>query len=414
MAGKDRHRESSALQPGDLLRFSAGGMRGHRLRTALSLLGVAIGVASVILLTSLGEGARLFVTGEFASLGSSLLIILPGKTETQGAAPFVNTAPHDLTVADTEAMRREVSSIRRVAPLSVGTAPVSYGERSRDVLIAGTTSDLLGLRQLRVGIGRFLPEGTNDAPVCVLGTVVQQELFGRANPLGSIVRIGEYRFRVIGVVAPRGESVGMNMDEIVYVPVETGMRIFNRPSLVRVLAEVRAHAEIERARQEVIELLQRRHDGDEDVTVLTQDAVLTTFNRILAMLTAALAGIAAISLGVAGIGIMNVMLVSVSERTPEIGLLKAIGVTNRQVTAVFLTEAALISGAGGVLGLTFGLVAGQVMRRLWPDFPVQPPLWAVVAALAVSAAVGLAFGSLPARRAARLDPVEALMRRRGR
>lgn len=389
-------------------------MRGHRLRTVLSLLGVAIGVASVILLTSLGEGARLFVTGEFASLGSNLLIILPGKTETHGAAPFVNTAPHDLTVADADALTRELPRVRRVAPLSVGTAPVSFAERQREVLIAGTTSDLLGVRQLRVGIGRFLPEGMRDGPVCVLGTTVQRELFGHANPLGETVRIGDYRFRVIGVVAPRGESVGMNMDEIVYIPVETGMRIFNRPSLVRVLAEVSAHAEIDEARRDVIDLLKQRHDGDEDVTVLTQDVVLSTFGRILAMLTAVLAGIAAISLGVAGIGIMNVMLVSVTERTPEIGLLKALGVTHRQVTTVFLAEAALISAAGGVLGLLVGLVAGQVMRRLWPDFPVQPPVWAVIAALVVSGAVGLAFGSLPARRAAQLDPVEALVRRRGR
>jgi putative ABC transport system permease protein len=397
----------------DLLRFAAGGMRGHRLRTVLSLIGVAIGVASVILLTSLGEGARLYVTGEFASLGSNLLIVLPGRTETLGASPMISSAPHDLTVADGEALVREVRAVRRMAPISIGTASVASGDRSRDAVVVGTTNDMLRIRHLRMGIGRYLPPGVTDAPVCVLGAKIQSELFGGANPLGETVRIGEYRFRVIGVLAARGTSIGMNMDEAVYVPVEAGMRMFNRTSLFRLMAEVRDHAAIDGAAAEVRRTLAARHDGVEDFTVLTQDAVLSTFNRILRMLTAALAGIAAVSLAVAGIGIMNVMLVSISERTPEVGLLKAIGVTDRQVTAVFLLEAALISVTGGLLGLAFGLGAGRLLRHLWSDFPVQPPVWAVVAALAVSVSIGLVFGSLPARRAARLDPVAALHSRRG-
>jgi putative ABC transport system permease protein len=265
---------------------------------------------------------------------------------------------------------------------------------------------------MRMGAGRFLPPGTTEGPICVLGAKIQNELFRGENPLGETVRIGEYRMRVIGVLAPRGTSIGMNLDEGVYVPVETCLRMFNRTSLFRVVAEVRTHADIQPVAEDVRRVLRERHHGTEDTTVLTQDSVLSTFQRILAMLTAVLAGIAAISLAVAGIGIMNVMLVSVSERTPEIGLLKAVGVSDRQVTAVFLIEATLISAAGGLLGLAAGLGVGQLMRRLWPDFPVQPPVWAVLAAVTVSAAIGIAFGSMPARRAARLDPVQALMRRR--
>ncbi len=397
----------------DLLRFSAGALRGHRLRTGLSLLGVAIGVASVIMLTSLGEGARLYVTGEFSSLGSNLLIVLPGKTETQGATPFVTNAPHDLTVDDAEAMGRQIPEIRRVAPIALGTAPASFGDRSRDVTVVGTTYEVLEIRKLAMGAGRFLPENTLDAPVCVLGAKVQRELFPDRNPLGELLRLGPYRLRIIGVIAPRGTSIGMNLDEVVELPAETALRMFNRSSLFRIMAEVRNHDEIETAKTKAVKLLKERHDGQEDVTVLTQDAVLATFNQILRILTAALAGIAAISLGVAGIGIMNVMLVSVSERTREIGLLKAIGATRAQIVNAFLLEAALVSTSGGLLGLAVGIGAGRLLQHLYPEFPVQPPGWAVAAALVVSISVGLGFGSLPARRAAGLDPVEALMRRRG-
>ncbi len=400
------------MRAADLLVFAAGGLRGHRLRTFLSLLGVAIGVASVILLTSLGEGARLYVTGEFASLGANLLIIIPGKTETKGLAPLVSTAPHDLTRQDAEALVQRVRSIRRVAPLTAGTATVSAGERSREVAVIGATRDILEIRHLKMASGRFLPADAPDAAVCVLGAKVQRELFHSQNPLGQLVRIGEWRFRVIGVIGPRGTSIGMDMDQVVEIPVETALRLFNRSSLYRILAEVGSHEDIPKAEQAALRVLRERHAGQEDITILTQDSVLATFNQILRALTAALAGIAAISLGVAGLGIMNVMLVSVSERTREVGLLKAVGVTDRQVVAVFLVEAAILSSAGGGFGLLAGLGAGRFLQHLYPDFPIQPPQWAIPAALVVSCSVGLMFGILPARNAARLNPVLALMRRK--
>jgi putative ABC transport system permease protein len=368
-------------------------------------------VASVILLTSLGEGARLYITGEFASLGSNLLIVIPGKTETMGAAPFVNTAPNDLTMDDVEALVRRIPQIRRAAPISLGTAPAKFEERSRQATVIGTTYDILGIRQLRMGIGRFLPEGVRDAPVCVIGATIQTELFGNRNPLGRMIRVGETRFRVIGVIAARGTSIGVDMDEVIEVPVDTGLRLFNRTSLFRILAEVNSPGEMDTARDRVIQVLTERH-GEEDVTVLTQDAVLSTFDRILKILTAALAGIAAVSLTVAGIGIMNVMLVSVSERTREIGLLKAIGTTSRQIVTLFLLEAAIISTLGGLLGMALGLGLGRVFEHFVPAFPLAAPWWAVTAALLVSTGIGLGFGGLPARNAARLDPVEALMRKR--
>ncbi len=397
----------------DLVAFSVRALRGHRLRTGLSLAGVAIGVASVVLLTSLGEGARLYVTGEFANLGTNLLIVLPGKTETTGVTPFVTGAPHDLTLEDADAIGKRVRSIRRFAPLTRGAAPAGRGERRRDVTVTGTSAEFLAVRNLAIQTGRFLPAGeaAREQRVCVVGSTVRRELFGAENPLGEWLRLGDERFRIIGVLAPRGMSIGMDMDDMVFVPIGRAMKMFNQSGLFRLLLEVRSHDEIPAAEEAVRRVLMERHDGEDDVTMLTQDSVLATFGRILALLTAALVGIAAISLTVAGIGIMNVMLVSVSERRREIGLLKAVGVTARQVVAVFLVEAALLSTSGGVLGLAVAFAGTGLLRGLYPAFPAQPPPWAVGAALFVSISVGLAFGAAPARRASRLDPIVALARR---
>jgi putative ABC transport system permease protein len=394
----------------DLLRFAWEALKGHRLRTMLTLLGMGIGVGAVILLTALGEGARGYVTNEFMALGSNLLIVLPGKTETTGNAPIFGGTTRPLTLEDCEAIQRRAPRVRRLAPLAVGSARVGYGEKRREVTVLGSTPDLLPVRHLAIGIGRFLPdvEADRGAPVAVIGRTVQSELFGSETPLGQTIRIGDWRFRVVGVMAPKGQSIGLNMDDVVIIPVSSAMRLFNQRSLFRILIEVGVHAEIDAARAQVMSILKERHDNEEDVTVLTQDSVLGAFNRILGALTLALAGIAAISLSVAGIGIMNVMLVSVSERTPEVGLLKALGAPPREILKVFLVEAVLLSAAGGVFGLLIGYAGSAVLGQAFPALPAHPPAWAVFAALAVSLLSGALFGVLPARRAARLDPVIAL------
>jgi putative ABC transport system permease protein len=393
----------------DLFGFAGRALRGHRVRTAMSLLGVSIGVAAVIALTALGEGARLYVVGQFASIGTNLLIVLPGKTETTGGMPGFGGVPNDLTIADAETIVRAIPEIKKGSPVAMGTETVAHGERRRQVALVGTTSDMLDLRRLSVAQGRFLPplEWDRGSPVAVLGTKLASELFPGESPLGGVVRIGEWRMRVVGILAPRGEQLGVDMDDVILVPVATAMKMLNRSSLFRIILQVRSPAELDVAKTKVTRLLTERH-GEEDVTCITQDAVLTAFNSILRALTMALGGIAAISLAVAGVGIMNVMLVSVSERTREVGLLKALGAGRRQILALFLTEAILISTTGGFLGLAFGWGAVRALVAMFPALPATPPPWAVVAALALSTAVGAAFGVLPARRATRLDAVAAL------
>jgi putative ABC transport system permease protein len=397
----------------DLLGFSGGALRGHRLRSGLSLLGVAIGVGSVILLTSLGEGARTYVVGEFVSMGNNLLLISPGKIETTGGFPIFGGVARDLTVDDWEAIVRQVPQIRRAAPVSMGEAPARFGSKQRDVTVIGTTVDMKNVRQLQILSGRYLPAGdpSRAARLCVIGFDIKNELFGGGNPLGEWLRLGEERYRVIGILGPRGVSLGIDLDEVIHVPVARSMEMFNRTGLFAIWAEVGSLEQAEAGKEAALALLQERHEGFEDVTITTQGSMMTASSRILAALTAALGGIAAISLAVAGIGIMNVMLVSVSERVTEIGLLKALGAKRGQIIAVFLVEASILTTAGGMIGLALGYAGGRLIMLIWPAFPVQPPLWAVIGALTLALLVGLTFGLLPARRAAGLDPVASLARR---
>jgi putative ABC transport system permease protein len=396
---------------GDLIAFAVGALRGHRLRTGLSVVGVAIGIAAVIALTALGEGARGYVVQEFSSLGTNLLIVLPGKVETTGMMPFGGVV-HDLTIADFQAVETRVSSVLRAAPLATGEEKVRYGGKARSVPVIGTTDDLVEVRRLKVGAGQFLPPGdpNRGGSEIVLGVKVAQELFGAESPLGKVVRLGEWRFRVVGVLEPRGRSLGFDFDDVVFVPVQTSMRIFNRSSLFRILVELPEGADLQVAKEAVIRLLEERHRA-EDVTVITQDAVIDTLGSILGVLTLALVAIASVSLTVAGVGIMNVMLVAVSERRREIGLLKALGASTAQILAVFIAEAAVLSTLGGVLGLAVGGAATRIFVSIYPTFPAAAPVWAIVASLIVSVVVGVFFGVVPARRAARLDPVEALVGR---
>jgi putative ABC transport system permease protein len=397
--------------PADLIRLAGQSVRRARLRSAMLLLAMGIGVSAVVVLTALGEGARRFVTDEFRALGTHLIIVFPGRTETTGVQPglFSGETPRDLTLGDAEALLR-IPDVERVAPLVIGAAPASVRELERDVPILGSSADLLTVWHWRMSEGEFLPAGEldRDVAVCVIGSNVRRELFAGRNVLGESLRIGDRRFRVIGILASEGRSIGMDVQELVIIPVSAAQALFNSESLFRILVQTRTRESMDRVRDDVIETLAARHQGEQDVTVVTQDSVLATFDGIFTALTLALAGIASISLAVAGVLVMNVMLVAVSQRTAEVGVLRAVGATRRQVTALFLTEAVLLSLAGAVAGIVAGLACNWILGRVYPSLSLITPPWALVLAVLTALASGVVFGLMPARRAARLDPVLAL------
>ena len=402
------------MLPFDVVRYAYGAAAGNRLRTVLLMLAMSIGVAAVVVLTALGDGARRFVVNEFSSLGTNLVIVLPGRSQTGGFNPAnaITTTPRDLTIEDARAVQR-ASAARRVAPLVVGTSEISAGGRLRETLVVGTTAEYLDVRSFKMAQGTFLPHDDwgRGTPVIVIGSKLRTELFGAAPTVGQFVRIGDRRLRVIGVLGTSGTGLGMNTDELAFVPIAIAQQMFNTTNLFRILIEARNRDAIETAKQQARDILKARHEGEEDVTVLTQDAVLATFDRLLSTLTYGVAGIAAISLAVAGILVMNVMLVSVAQRTAEIGLLKALGATAVAIRNAFLAEAAMLSAAGALLGYGLGLAGAAIIRAVYPTLPAYPPEWAVLAALGTALVTGLTFCVLPARRAARLDPVLALAKR---
>ncbi len=397
----------------DVIAYSANSILGFRLRTMLLLLAMSIGVASVTLLTSLGEGARRFIIDEFTEIGSHLLTIVPGRTETTGEMPVgLGSTPRDLTLEDALALYRS-STVEYVAPLILGQASSSRGEREREINVLGSTAELRDVRQLKVAQGKFLPAGNpaRGVSVCVLGKRVKQELFGNHNALGQWIRLNDRHFMVIGVLAEKGHSVGVDFNDVIIVPVASAQALFDTAALLRVLVQARSREDIKQAEAQLRDILIARHNGEEDFTIITQDAVLATFDRIFRALTLTVGGIGAISLLVAGILIMNVMLVSVYQRTSEIGLLKALGARRNQILSIFLAESLLLSLAGAALGILVSLLLSAVVRQLFSEFPLGVPMWAYLSSTAIALLTGLLFGIAPARRAASLDPVQALNRR---
>ena len=398
----------------DAIVFALASLAFSRVRTLLMLLAMSIGVAAVVVLTAIGNGARHYVVDQFSSLGTNLVIVVPGRAETAGGAAttLVGETPRDLTLDDARSLLRG-DALRRMAPFNLGEIAVSYRGRERQAPLLGSTAALLPIHHLEMARGSFLPEEDMEIarPVCVLGATISRELFGRQNPLGEMVRLGGFRCRVIGVLASQGRSLGHDTEELVVVPVAFAQMLLNTEGLFRILVEAREPESIPRLKAFILDTIARRHYGEEDITIVTQDSVLATFERILGALTLSVAGIAAISLIVAGILIMNVMLMAVAQRTGEIGLCKAIGASRRQIMVLLVTEALLLSAVGGLLGLAIGLAGSRLARSLYPELSAGPPSWAMVAALGTALATGLIFSLLPARRAARLDPIQALGRR---
>jgi len=398
------------MSPFEFLTVALDALRANRLRSVLTMLGVIIGVAAVILLVSLGEGTKNYVEEQFAGLGANILIVTPGKVETRGGPPIIGAARHKLTLDDSRILEKKGSLFGGVAPVVLGAAEVRLGSRSRNVTVLGVTQDFSSVRNIHVEVGSFVTDSDVEAKrrVCMLGRTVKRELFGNANALGQVVKIAGARFRVTGVMEQKGVSLGFDIDDIVFIPVRTAMDIFDTDALIEILISVRNKNDIDSGKELARSLLYKNHNRHEDFTITNQAAMLSSLFTILDTLTYVLGGIAGISLLVGGIGIMNIMLVTVKERTNEIGIRKAVGARDRDILLQFLLESTTLSASGGLGGVLVGMLGAGAIRILVPKMPVAIPPWAILLAFTFSVFVGIFFGVYPARKAAALHPIEAL------
>ncbi len=398
------------MNPLEFITVALDALRTNRLRSALTMLGVIIGVAAVILLVSLGEGTKNYVEEQFAGLGANILIVTPGKVETKGGPPIIGAARHKLTLDDARILEKKGYLFGGVAPVVFGSAEIRLGSRSRNVTVLGVTPDFSPVRNIFVEVGSFVTDADVDAKrrVCTLGRTVKRELFGNSNALGQVVKIAGSRFRVTGVMERKGVSLGFDIDDIVFLPVRTAMDIFDTDALVEILISVRNKSDIDSGKELARSILFKNHNRHEDFTITNQAAMLSSLFTILDTLTYVLGGIAAISLLVGGIGIMNIMLVTVKERTNEIGIRKAVGARDRDILLQFLLESTTLSASGGVGGMLLGMLGAGAIRVLVPKMPVAVPPWAIILAFTFSVFVGIFFGVYPARKAAALHPIDAL------
>lgn len=398
----------------DLLRFTFLALRRQRFRSGMLLTAVGLGVSAVVMLTALGEGARGYVLGEFAFMGKDTLIMVPGRKETTGGMPPVTgTSARAITLEEVEVLQRSVPGITSLAPLVMGNGPVSYKSRERDSLVLGTTAALFPLRDLKVSQGSALPELPlgEGKPVAVIGQKLKQALFDNNRAVGQWIRLRDYRFRVIGVLAGSGDSFGADLSDAIFIPVASAQSVFNVHGLFRVMMKVKENYQVEAVTSSISKRMKALHDGEQDVTIISPGAMLSTFDSILQVMTLGVAGIGAISLVVSGILVMNVTLMSVKQRTAEIGLLKAVGAPAAQVRTLFLTEAGVIAAAGAILGMVVGYLAVIAARALYPAVPFNTPAWALWASLALAVGTALVFAWLPAQQAANMEPVDALGRK---
>jgi putative ABC transport system permease protein len=409
----------------EIARIAFGAVRAYRLRSVLTALGIAVGVAAVVLLTSIGEGLQRFVVTEFTQFGTNIIAINPGRTTTFGVSPAIISSIRPLAIADAVALRR-VRDVEAVVPVVQGNAQVDGGGRIRRTNIIGTGPEMPLVYQFPVSVGRFLPADAAEAPrpFVVLGSKVARELFGRegdgepggggerdgsrgSDALGRKVRIGGERYRVVGVMSSKGQVLGFDLDDAVYIPVQRALEMFDREGLMEIDVVYSPGAPESEVVAGIDRILVSRHRQD-DFTVTTQKQMLDVLGKILGVLTFAVGALGGISLLVGGVGILTIMTIAVTERTAEIGLLRALGAERRQVLALFLLEAVVLAALGGGFGLGAGAGGAWLLHAIFPALPVRTTWFFAGLAEATAVSIGLLAGILPASRAARLDPLEAL------
>ncbi|MGR9072160.1 MAG: ABC transporter permease [Gammaproteobacteria bacterium] len=392
----------------DLARLSLRAVAANKLRSALTALGIIIGIASVVILTAIGEGIHRFVLGEFTQFGTNLIAITPGKSSVFGLSGATISNVRPLSLDDAASLKR-LDNIVDVVPVVQGNARIEAETRQRRASVFGVSSAVPEVWKINVDIGSFLPEGEERNPrsFAVLGSKLRDELFRASNPLGRRIRIGADRYRVVGVMEKKGQMLGFDMDDSVYIPTAKAMEMFDRGSLMEIDLLYAANASADSVSKAIKRMLVARH-GQEDFTLITQNQMLETLDSVLNILTMAVGALGGISLLVGSVGILTIMSIAVSERISEIGLLRAIGAEKETVFYMFLAEALALSAAGGLGGIGFGVMVVQILSAAVPALPVHLVWEYLAASFAVSLLIGLVSGVVPAMKAAGLQPLEAL------
>lgn len=391
------------MRAAEAVRVALDALRANRLRSALTMVGVVIGVAAVIALVAIGTGAKEEVESQVEGLGSNLILVVPGRVQF-GSAPTVSR----LQLSDAAVLGRVVGDPRRVIVTLTSGEFARVGANEEFVSVVGTNENVPEVVNRPLARGRYLSATDVDTRrrVAVLGATVADRLFGDLDPIGRQLAIADVRFRIVGVYDEVGSTFGVSRDEEVHIPVTAQQRLVGVSRIDALAVKANSPGAVDELQPRLVQALERRYPGEE-FSAVTQTQILGTIGRILGLLTLVLAAIAAISLLVGGVGVSNIMLVSVRERTREIGLRKALGARQRDILSQFLTEAVLLTTLGGLIGIALG-VAGAAALEAYSPVPAVVTWWSPVLAAGVSAAVGVFFGVVPARRAGRMDPVVAL------
>ncbi len=396
------------MRSADLMRFAFNSILAARMRSGLTVLGIMVGITAVVLLTAIGEGVRVFVLAQFTQFGTNLLAIVPGKTNTFGASVSSISNVRPLRVEDADALV-QLDHVIAVMPVMQGNAQVEFGSRGRRTVVFGVGSMVPEVWKMRVAVGRFLPPDDyhNARNFAVLGAKMRQELFGNINPLGSRVRIGGDSYRVIGVMDSKGQMLGFDLDDTIYIPVGNALEMFDRESLMEIDVLYETGISSAHISPHIERLMHSRH-GQKDFTIITQDKMLEVLDKVLNVLTLGVAALGGISLVVGAVGILTIMTIAVTERTAEIGLLRAIGARRLHILRIFLSEAIILGSAGGLAGIAAAIGIIRFLELFVPGLPVEIAWRYIALAFGLAVLIGLVAGIAPALRAAALQPLDAL------
>jgi putative ABC transport system permease protein len=399
------------VQLKETVRLSLESLLSQKLRTLLTVLGMVIGVGAIVLLVSVGQGAKNYVLREFEGLGTNLIVIQPGKSDRKTHfGPPVGAAQRKMTTADVTAIEKRAVNLEAVSGLVLGTVSVRHEDSLSNITVFGTNEQFPSILTVNVGAGAYFTREEDEygRRVVILGQNVVRDLFGEASPLGQTVKLNESEFRIVGVLAPMGDKLGLNFDELGFIPTQAALKLFNDDKLFGIRAKASSRVGVDDAVAEIAEILKERRDGEEDFTVITQVSMMESMNTILTMLTYVLVAIAAISMVVGGIGIMNIMWVTVVERTQEIGIRRAVGARRRDILQQIVTEAVALSVLGGASGVLGAAAITYILYFFFPSFDMRAPVWIMAPAFLVAVVTGVVLGVGPAWRASRLETLDAL------